>query len=58
MQGKSLMIGFMAFGILMGLTAGTIGLTLGGGMLAAVLAYAVVGSMGLLGMAATALWTA
>ena len=58
MQGKSLMIGFMAFGILMGLTAGTIVLTLGGGMLAAVLAYAVVGSMGLLGMAATALWTA
>lgn len=52
------MIGFMAFGILMGLTAGTIVLTLGGGMLAAVLAYAVVGSMGLLGMAATALWTA
>ena len=58
MQGKSLMIGFMAFGILMGLTAGTIVLTFGGGMLAAVLAYAVVGSMGLLGMAATALWTA
>ena len=58
MQGKSLMIGFMAFGILMGLTAGTIVLTLGGGMLAAVLAYAVVGSMGLLGMAATALWAA
>jgi len=58
MQGKSLMIGFMAFGILMGLTAGTIVLTLGGGMLAAVLAYAVVGSLGLLGMAATALWSA
>ena len=58
MQGKSLMIGFMAFGILMGLTAGTIVLTFGGGMLAAVLAYAVVGSMGLLGMAATALWAA
>jgi hypothetical protein len=52
------MIGFMAFGVLMGLTAGTIVLSMGGGVMAAILAYAVVGSLGLLGMAATALWAA
>lgn len=55
MQGKSLMIGLIAFGVLVGLTAGTIVLTLSGGVMAAILAYAVAGSLGMLGMAATEL---
>ena len=57
MAAKPLMIGGLAFGVLVGLTAAAVILALGGGVMAALLAYPVAGSLGLIGMAATALWS-
>ena len=57
MAAKPLMIGGLAFGVLVGLTAAALILAFGGGVMAALLAYPLAGSLGLLGMAATALWS-
>ena len=50
------MIGFLVFGVLSGFTAAGLVLVLEGSVLAAILAYSVVGSIGLLGLALTAIW--
>ena len=50
------MIGFLVFGILTGFTAAALVLLWGGGVFGAILAYSVVGSIGLLCIAATAVW--
>lgn len=54
-QDSSLLVCCLAFGILVGITAIAFVLTAGLGMIVAMSAYAVAGSLGLLGMAASAL---
>jgi hypothetical protein len=53
---RSLLVGFLAFGFLVGMMGGAYVLATGGGVMAAIITYVVAGSLGLVGMAATALW--
>lgn len=57
-QERPLLLGFLAFGFLVGLTAMTCVLAIDGGVMAAIIAYVVAGSLGLVGVAATTLWSA
>jgi O-antigen ligase len=51
-----MVVGFLVFGFLVGITAVAFVLATGGGVMAAIFTYVVAGSFGLVGMAATALW--
>ena len=53
-----MMIGFLTFGVLVGLTAATLTVMTGGGAVLALLSYAIAGSLGLLTMALQDGWSA
>ena len=53
---RQMMAGFVVFGVLLGITAAVLVLAMGGSVFMAVLTYSVAGSIGLLGMAVTAIW--
>ncbi len=53
-----MMIGFLAFGVLVGLTAATLTVMMGGGAVLALVSYATAGSLGLLSMALQDAWSA
>lgn len=56
LQERSLLLGSLAFGFLVAITAVVFVMAAGGGVIAAIIAYVAAGSLGLVGMAATALW--